>query len=172
MGKRRDLFSGMPYALADDWFASKLNSVSISFQRQMMGKHDSKKKSEKGERKDSRRRSPDSRSQPLRTSSPKQSPATTVTKAQVHPSPSQSKQQKRSESSSRKRSSRKGKQPPEETHGIDIPSLLYDFIRRVEQQEDYESILKDMPRDNDAWCDSVVLRQAKLLKLTLTSEHL
>ena len=29
-----------------------------------------------------------------------------------------------------------------------------------------------MPRDNDAWCDSVVLRQAKLLKLTLTSEHL
>ena len=97
----------MPYALADDWFASKLNSVSISFQRQMMGKHDSKKKSEKGERKDSRRKSPNPRSQPLRTSSPNQSPAKTVTKAQVHPTPSQSKQQKRGESSSRKKENRR-----------------------------------------------------------------
>ena len=172
MGNSRGLFSGMPYALADDWFASKLNSVSISFQRQMMGKHDSRKKLEKGEKKDSRRKSPDSRSHPLRTSSPKRSPARTVTKAQVHSTPSQSKQQKRGESSSRKKSGKKGKQSTEESHGIDIPSLLYDVIRRVEQQEDHESILKDMPLDNDAWCDSVVLRQAKLLKLTLTSEHL
>ena len=28
----------MPYALADDWFEEMLNSVSISYQRQMMGK--------------------------------------------------------------------------------------------------------------------------------------
>ena len=37
----------MPYALADDWFAAKLNSVSLSFQRQIMGK--SKKDGRKGE---------------------------------------------------------------------------------------------------------------------------
>ena len=37
----------MPYLLADEWFEAKLSSVSLSFQRQMMGKHDPKKESKK-----------------------------------------------------------------------------------------------------------------------------
>ena len=37
----------MPYKLADEWSEARLNSVSISFQRQMIGKGDEKKKSQR-----------------------------------------------------------------------------------------------------------------------------
>ena len=86
----------MPWKLADEWFEARLNSGSISFQRQIMGKGDDKKR---GQRKAEATSGVDSPSTRSRKTDGAQKKVTT--QAEVHPMPSRTK----SRSTSSKRDS-------------------------------------------------------------------
>ena len=154
----------MPYALADEWFEEKLNSVSLSFQRQMMGKtRGSKSTGSVSQTRSSARRTELARER-LESSkkSVKCSHATDkseledddVTVAGVQstltstPDPAQS-----------------------STGPLDISSLLYDMKRRVRQHHTPESIVKSMPTGNRAWTYANVSRHAGALNLKLKAIH-
>ena len=133
----------MPYALADDWFADKLNSVSISFQRQIMGKTKKEvKKSEVGKEEGKAQvGSPSTRSRVGSSAS-----SQTKTQAEVHPVPK--KQQKKRDSS------RKGEAADSDRGSVasfsasktfDTAHFVQEAVRRVEAGELAAVILQDMP---------------------------
>ena len=86
----------MPCKLADEWLEARLNSVSISFQRQIMGKRDDKKR---GQRKVEATSGVESQSTRSRKTDGAQKKVTT--QAEVNPTPSRTK----SRSASSKRDS-------------------------------------------------------------------
>ena len=131
----------MPYALADEWFAEKLNSVSLSYQRQRMPRT-----------KDTRKTSAEAKSSPQTRSASRLREEGAV--------PSTSQETSGASSSKRKR---KDKKRPEESAGgdgrsgsssttvdltdlanIDIPALNLDVVSRVANKERLEDIRRGM----------------------------
>ena len=172
----------MPYALADEWFAWKLNSVSISFQRQMMGKDKVVKKSDDKALDDTKMtQSPTTRSRKLKDIT--ETPAASSSKGDKH----KKKHKKKSgdldapKGSSHRSSSRASEksggetpqQPPaKKSRGLDIPSLIFEIRRRVANKEDAASIAKDMPVTNMSWNELLVTKHASTLDVAFTAKHI
>ena len=160
----------MPYALADDWFAAKLNSVSISFQRQIMGK--SKKDGRKGEvgSEEGRKQvgSPATRS---RLSS--MAAGGSTTQAEVHPTPK--KQHKKRDSSKKGEvadSDRSSVASSSTSKTFDVAYFVQEAVRRIDAGEKAVVILQDMPRANKKWTEARVRACAKELNIKLRTIHL
>ena len=134
----------MPYALADAWFEEKLNSVSISYWRQIMGKSRDGKKEEKHQGSPMTR---SRRDQLSRTGSGGTGDKTKKDDA--------AKKEKTKLSGSVKGTAvgqsgdgAEGSTSKRSQDAIDIPSLLYDVERRVQKKQDFEKIAERMPLGN------------------------
>ena len=151
----------MPYALADEWFEQKLNSVSVSFQRQMMVKtrgsntvpatRSSARRTELAKERQGGTRKSVATS--LETGKPEDT-EDDVMRAGV---PSTSTPTANPASSS--------------SQMLDIPSILYDMKRRIRQHHAPETVVKSMPTGNRAWTYANVSRHAGALNLKLKAIH-
>ena len=159
----------MPYALADDWFAGKLNSVSISFQRQIMGKTKKDgKKSETG--KEEARMQVDSPSTRSRLSS--MATGQVKTQAEVHPPPKKQQKKKESSKKSEADSDRGSVASSSASKTFDVAYFVQEAVRRLEAGELAVKILQDMPRAHKKWTEARVRACAKDLNIKLRTIHL
>ena len=165
----------MPCALADAWFEEKLNSVSISFWRQKMGKtKDDKKK-------------------PTQTQEVKGSPATrSKGGASMKSSDSGTSERRRDGTASKRRKVKPDDQTKMKTESatpkekptkdatspvikpdgsIDISALLYVVERRVRKKHNFEEIAAAMPLQHKAWTLMNMRKFARTLNLKFTDDH-
>ena len=159
----------MPCKLADEWFEARLNSVSISFQRQIMGKGDDKKRSQRKAEATSGVDSPSTRSRKTDGAQKK-----ITTKAEVHPTPSRTKS--RSTSSKldsdvvSKADSAASKLKPLPS-GLDIPHIIQSVLACTAKGEQPDVILQDMPLAHKLWRRKTVKNQVRNMKLDLPEAH-
>ena len=164
-----NLLADMPYHLADEWFEAKLNSVSLSFQRQIMGKGDDTKK---GQRKGEKKSSVDSPATRSRKTDGAQKKVTTH--AEVHATPSRAK----SRSASSKRDSDVGSEADSAASkvkllpsGLDIPYTIQTMMARVAKGERPDIVVQDMPVTHKLWRLKIVRNHVKNMKVKLTDVH-
>ena len=158
----------MPYHLADEWFEAKLNSVSLSFQRQMMGKPDSKKGNKKKEDQKQVVGSPATRSRLGAVAG-----ATMQTQMDVHKEPKGKTKSNRSvrgsEASSDHGSTKSKSSVPAVVLGI--PNIIKTAPARVTNGEHPSVIAQDMPRHHKQWKERSVRSHVKNMKAKLHREH-
>ena len=158
----------MPYLLADEWFEAKLNSVSLSFQRQMMGKPDSKKGNKKKEEQKQVVGSPATRSRVGAVAG-----ATMQTQVDVHGEPKEktksSRSVKGSEAGSDRGSGKSKSSVP--AVALDIPNIIKTALARVANGEHPSVIAQDMPRHHKQWKERSVRNHVKNMKAKLHREH-
>ena len=130
----------MPYLLADEWFEAKLNSVSLSFQRQKMGKHDQKKGSKKKVEASKVVSSPSTRS---RAAGAVASQQTVVVDVHSEPQRKQKSSRKESEASSNRGSSRS--RTSAVSAALDIPNIIMRVMERLAKGERPADVAKDVP---------------------------
>ena len=158
----------MPYALADDWFEEKLNSVSISYQRQRMPRT-----------KDTRSTSAGAKSSPQTRSASRLReegavPSTSHEASGVSSTKRKRKDKKKQETQSGgdgRSSSSATTVDLTDLANIDIPSIILDVVNRVANKERVEDIKRSMPTYHRAWSTVNIHRHARAINQTLTEEH-
>ena len=162
----------MPYALADAWFEEKLNSVSISFWRQTMGK------------------SRDGKKEDANKWAVKGSPITRSRREQLtRGGDGGAVERKEDERVAKKKKTKSGEKVSDSARGaaagqsgegdsvatpkpgqepLDIPSLLYDVQRRVQRKHNFETIAESMPLANKAWTLMNIHKFVRTLSLKFT----
>ena len=165
----------MPCALADAWFEEKLNSVSISFWRQTMGKSRDGKKEDAN--KSAVKGSPITRSK--REQLTREGGSGAGNKAENE----QVVKKKKTKSGEKVSDSVKGAAagpsgdgdsvatPKPGQESLDIPSLLYDVERRVQRKQNFETIAESMPLANKAWTLMNIHKFVRTLSLKFTEQH-
>ena len=163
------MLSGMPYALADDWFAEKLNSVSSSYQRQKMRRS---RESRKGGAGTSGTPS-NTRSTSRRTDSRKQQQveAGTAKKSAPVKKHDVSRAAPASSTASGAASSTTPRVQSDATETIDIAELLCDVLRRIRQHHAPENVAKTMPVGHPMWTPTNILEHAAALSVKLRDTH-
>ena len=129
----------MPYLLADEWFEAKLNSVSLSFQRQMMGKNDPKKESKRKEEASKAVSSPSTRARAAAAAGTQ----LTVT-ADVHGDPKKKKSSRKGSEASSDRGSSRSRMVVKSV-ALDIPNIIMRMMERMAKVEQPADIVKTCP---------------------------